>query len=63
MKLGRDGLQLSPPRSEEARAPANGRRWSARGFFKEKAFLAIHPRFSERGNLAFSRKKRLLMMF
>jgi hypothetical protein len=28
----------------------------ALGFFKEKAFLAVHPRSSERGILAFSRK-------
>jgi hypothetical protein len=34
---------------EEPRAPA-------RGFFKEKAFSAIHPRYSVRGILAFSRK-------
>jgi len=51
---GREGLRASgcnqleklTVMSEEPRAPA-------RGFFKEKAFSAIHPRSSERGILAF----------
>ena len=46
--------------SEEPRASANGRRWSARGFFQRKSLLAIHPRSSERGILAFSREKFIL---
>ena len=47
--------------SEEPRTPANGRRWSARGFFQRKSLLAISPRSSERGILAFSPKRHLFV--
>ena len=46
--------------SEEPRAPARGsskeKALKAWGAYAPKPVLTIHPRFSERGILAFSRK-------
>jgi hypothetical protein len=63
-----DGLIVAVRQREEPRASANGRRWSARGFFQRKShydlkanvvqnYAAIHPCSPERGILAFSRER------